>query len=470
MKALIKHLKATTASITLKAMGAAVGAALIATHLVAPDVYAAGNSRLSDEPTPYLDDELPQRTPPLLELGGDFLGNGNLDAGFELPTGAYWQPRLWVYGNMRTALQTFDGGDGERETEWANRLDLFANLQLTGTERLLIGVSPLRESGRFSGYSFDGVDDNEWDNALNFDVTTLFFEGDFGEIFPNIDVNDSIGWDVGFSVGRQAVFFQEGMLLNDTIDAIGITQNSIRFPGISNLRITGLWGWNELHRDNNQDDGSANLFALLTAIDLPHNTMDFDLVYVDSDDSSMIAGGISTTQRFGLVNTSFRVLGSIALDDENSDRADDGLLVFGEVSWSPFDGSDHAYVNGFWGIDNYSSPLRDPTAGGPLGRTGITFAARGLGRYGSPLSNRADNAFGGAIGYQIFLDGIRRQLTLEAGFRHDRDDDIGNSGAIAARFQQAIGTRTVLTVEAFGSAHEHMDEGSGLRTELQFKF
>lgn len=430
---------------------------------------AEGTSRLSDEPTPYLADELPRRTAPLLELGGAFLGNGNLDAGFELPTGAYWQPRLWVYGNFRTAFQSFDGGNGDRENEWANRLDLFANLQLTGTERVLLGISPLREDGDFSGYSFNGQDEGT-DNALNIDVTTFFFEGDFGEIFPNLDPEDSEGLDIGFSVGRQPLFFQEGMLINDTVDAVGITQNSIRFPGVSNLRITGLWGWNDIDRDDNSDDEGANVFALLSSIDLPSNTMDLDIVYVDSDDSSMIAGGISSTQRFGQINTAFRLLGSVALDDERPDRADDGLLAFGEVSWSPFHTGNHMYVNGFLGIDNYSSPLRDPIVGGPLGQTGITFAARGLGRYGSPLSNRADDAVGGAFGYQMFLDGIRRQLTFEAGYRYDEGNEAGHSAALAVRFQQAIGARTVLTLEGFGAAHEHAVEGSGARAEVQVKF
>ena len=53
---------------------------------------AGGNSSaLSTEPTPYLgDDELPPRTAPLIEWGGDFLGTGNLDPGFEIFTGAVW--------------------------------------------------------------------------------------------------------------------------------------------------------------------------------------------------------------------------------------------------------------------------------------------------------------------------------------------------------------------------------------------
>jgi hypothetical protein len=454
----------------LKHTGLALGIMVCAVSFLITEGFAAeGSSRLSDKATPYLSDELPERTPPLIELGGDFLGNGNLDPGFELPTGAYWQPRLWVYGNMRTALQTFDGGNSQRETEWANRLDLFANLQLSGSERLLVGVSPLREDGSFTGRSFSGANEG-WDNALNFDVTTLFFEGDFGEIFPGIDKEDNIGWDIGFSVGRQPLSFQGGMLINDTVDALGITQNSISFGSVTNLRVTGLWGWNQIDRDDNRNDGTANAYGLLTSWDLPDNTMDIDVVYVDSDDSSLITGGISSTQRFGKVNTTFRLLGSKALDDNNSARADDGLLAFTEISWSPFDGSNHAYINAFAGIDNYSSAMRDPTTGGPLGATGITFAARGLGRFGSPLSNRADKAVGGALGYQIFMDGTRRQLTLEAGIRHDKDNTLGTSGALAARFQQALGRRTVLILEAFGVLHQYQDAGSGLRSEIQVKF
>ena len=92
-------------------------------------------SELKTEPGKYLSDEsLPPRTVPLLEVGPSFLGTGNIPKGFTLATGAVWTPSLWVYGNFRSGLQSYDdGGDlGVTTNEWANRLDLFANLQLSG--------------------------------------------------------------------------------------------------------------------------------------------------------------------------------------------------------------------------------------------------------------------------------------------------------------------------------------------------
>ena len=166
--------------------------------------------------------------------------------------------------------------------------------------------------------------------------------------------------------------------------------------------------------------GSAQLFGLFTSTDLPISTVDVDVVLVDADSrtGSLLAGGIGAVQRIGLINTAIRVNGSYAFDDDTA-QASDGALIFGEVSWTPEDTHNIAYVNGFVGIDEFSSAARGPTAGGPLGRTGILFAARGLGRFGAPLGNGADDSLGAAIGYQMFFDDKRRQLVLELGGRKD---------------------------------------------------
>ena len=113
-----------------------------------------------------------ERPQPLLELGNPFQASGPIRSGFRLPSGAVWQPSLWVFGTYRTALQVFDNGN-EVFSEWANRLDLFANLQLTGTERILIGVRPLDQDGRSSGYRFSPRDADGWEDALNMRLTTL---------------------------------------------------------------------------------------------------------------------------------------------------------------------------------------------------------------------------------------------------------------------------------------------------------
>src|SRR5207253_8424060 len=120
---------------------------------------------------------------------------------------------------------------------------------------------------------------------------------------------------------------------------------------------------------------------------------------------------------------------------------------------------------------------RGPFAGGPLGRTGILFAAVGLGRYGSPLNNQAAHAAGGAIGYQMFFGEFRRrQLILEIGGKvpttavASADKSFQAAEGIGARFQQAFGRRSVVIFDAFGALRENSRESFGGRLEFLVKF
>lgn len=432
------------------------------------DTNPQDTSRITDEYIPLFDASTMPRPRPLLEIGNPFQSAGPLDPGFEVPGGAVWQPSLTVFGTYRTSLQVFDNGT-ETFSEWANRLDLYANLQLTGTERILAGIRPLDQRGRFTGYEFNPNREDGWVNEFNATLTTLFFEGDLAELLPDLDPREQRGLDWGFSVGRQPLFIQEGMLINDDIDAVGITRNTIFPKGGSNLRLTFLYGWNEIDRDDNREGDSTHLFGLFTESDWPNRTVALDVVYILDDDNETdgVFWGASTVQRFGHLNTAFRLLGSNALHDE-SDAVSDGYLLFGEISWTPKRTDDVAYVNAFWGIDNFASAARGPSTGGPLGRTGILFSAVGLGRYGAALGNRADESAGGAIGYQMFSTDHRRQLIVEFGGRRGTDGEDGTL-ALGARYRHALGQRTVLQLDAFG-AFQSDDDAFGLRAELRYEF
>ena len=261
---------------------------------------------LVGDSVPLQTDDLPKRPRLLLELGEHLLNSGPLSRGIRLPTGAVWRPALWVFGRYRSSVQSFDNGLSE-DGEWAQRFDVFANLRLTGTERVLIGFRPADEFGGV-GYNFGSTVDNGWQDDFNGQIETLFFEGELGELFPFLDDDDSGSLDIGFSVGRQDLSIQEGILIGDNIDVVGVTRNNLRPPGTSNLRITGLFGWNGIHR-NNVEDGSARLLALLTEVDFPFSTITLDAVYTIADDTTGDAfyGGVGAVQRIGQLNTAFRV-------------------------------------------------------------------------------------------------------------------------------------------------------------------
>ncbi len=466
--------------------GAAVHASTTEDSAAADGGEAHPSSEISDEYIPLQLEGFPQRPKLLLELGNPYLGTGNIKPGFTLPTGAVWQPTLILFGSLRTAIQSFEL-DSFRVTEWANRLDLFANLQLSGTERLVVGFRNFDRDGRFTSYILEPStsdpeflalfgDDDAFRDELNGEIESLYFEGDFGEIFPGVDQKDFGRTDIGFSVGRQPLIFQEGMLINDSIDGLGLTRNTLLPRNTSNFRATFFVGAGDVHR-NNIEDPDAELFALLTSTDLRRSTVDADLAYVSGGASSgdLLGFGLSAVQRIGKLNTSFRVLGSYAVDDKTA-FSTDGVLLFSEVSFTPHYSQDLAYFTTFLALDEYSAVAAGPASGGPLGRAGISFAAVGLGNYGAPLSSRAREVVGGAVGYQKFY-GVekRRQLLAELGLRAGTSSTVSNQAAAVVRYQMAVGRRTVLVWDGFASYLEGLGNtgdasGFGGRFELIFKF
>ena len=449
----------------------------------APQALAAGESALSNKPIPMVTevdvvkvnppaDEVGPRTPPIVEIGPEFLNTGNIEPGIEMPTGAIWSPSLWVFGDYRTGIGYFNAPGRPTTSEWSHRLDLFFNLQLSPTERILLGVQPLHRRGEFTSVVIK-PDGRDSEFKFNRHVETLFFEGEFGEIFPRLAPNDNEGLDFGFSVGRQQVFFQEGMMFNDVIDAVALTRDTIVLPGLSpDMRATLLFGWANVQRDNNVLDKDAYVFGLFTETDFLKSTVNVDAAYVESSDNNGGDGGflgISAIQRIGHYNTAFRANGSVSFD-RDSTVVDDGVLLFAEVSRTMTGSENIFYLNAFWGIENYSSAARAATTGGPLGQTGILYAAVGLGTYGAALGNRADDAFGFALGHQWFFNRERTNFILEVGGRRDTAGPNTVSGAIGGRLQIGLGDRYILQFDGFVVGRQRADFGTGLRSEFLVRF
>lgn len=421
---------------------------------------------------------LPDRPKLAVELGNGFLDTGNLHPGFEVPViGAVWQPRLWAYAINRTAFQSFEAGrnGAPRETELANRLDVFANLQLTGTEKILLGLRPTDNNrpNEFTRYTFDGQNEG-FNKEFGFNIETLFFEGDLGSVFPVLDKKGARPIDLGFTVGRQPIVFQEGILINDTIDAVGFIRNNIPFTGTSNLRVSGMWGWNRLDRnDFNTRRDEAHMFGLFVAADKHVSTLNYDLIYVnDEGEGDGLYFGFAAIQRlphWGGISTAFRVNTSIALEDEiEGNVVGTGTLLTSEISKTVKGSDDIVYWNSFLGLGNFTQAGREAIVGGPLANTGILFASPNLSTYLAELDPfTTDSVIGGAIGYQAFWDNNRRNLILEVAGRHDLSGDGFDSLGFGAQLQQAVGQYVQLTFETFYALNEDRDDGYGARAEIQ---
>lgn len=436
----------------------------------------ASTSFLSNERHGPRMDRVPARPRPLFEAGDPFLGTGALDRGFRIPGGAVWNPSLLVFGDYRTALQRFDDGR-TRSTEWPHRLDLYANVQLTGTERILVGVRPLDQEGRFTSLILSPDAEEGLQNETNLDLRALFFEGELTGLFPHLDPEGRRHLDYGLSLGRQEVAMQDGLLLLDTVDAVGATRNNLLPRRLSNLQVTLFHAWNHINRGTNLDgnnvrDDQADMWSLSFLADHPKRTVEADVLRVDSPGPAGRSwhGGVGSVQKLGRFDTTLRLAGSFP-EGGGSRVNGRGVIILGEASFTARETHDLMYGTFFAALDRFTSVARDPSAGGPLGRAGILFEARGLGRYDAALSNQASDALGAAVGWQTLLGGPRRQLVLEAGLRDGWNGSKERlTAAVGSRYQRTLSQHWFLQLDTFVATGPGRRGSHGLRVEMRAKF
>ena len=100
-----------------------------------------------------------------------------------------------------------------------------------------------------------------------------------------------------------------------------------------------------------------------------------------------------------------------------------------------------------------------------------------IGNHLSELSSFQTQSAGIARGCQAFWDNHRRNLVIElAGLKDntrnlfDDDGDGTDRAALTIHFQQAIGQRFQLQLDAFYAYLVGRDNGSGARAEIQVQF
>ncbi|MDX2227579.1 MAG: hypothetical protein SFY92_10890, partial [Verrucomicrobiae bacterium] len=441
---------------------------------VPAETVGSFNSALSDRKTPLQLDLFPDRPAPLFETKNNpYFGVADITPGFESLTGAWWQPQFFIFGYYRNGVQTLDTGVGKnsRITEWVNRLDLFANLNVTPTERLVLGVRPFDLQDSFSGYQFEPAPDQPLD-AINGRITTLYFEGNFLSLFPALDSYKDNWLGVDFSIGRQLVQYQDGILLNDYLDMVGVTHPSMFWLGGSATTATFLYAWGNSHRTDFVKLNDADIFGWSLRNDYAATTVEANFFYThdslhEGGDGAYL--GLSGIQRFGKINTSFRALGSKALDDNRTNKkaVRDGVLLFSQISTDQPGTQNIFYLNSFWAIGDFTSVSRSFESGGPLASTGLLYSSTQLGRFGAAINPFPSDSVGAAFGYQIFLDEwSSKQLVLEIGGSTRTWDNKYDAGMVTGQYQQAIGDHMVWVFGAVTGLHSTGDTLWGLRTEI----
>jgi hypothetical protein len=171
------------------------------------------------------------------------------------------------------------------------------------------------------------------------------------------------------------------------------------------------------------------------------------------------------------VDTTVHIATSFAVSGETA-HASDGTLIYTSFSWAPKQPGDVAYdniiyLNAFGAFDNYAPAARN--IGGPLGITGLLFAANGLA--GPAIGNRANHAYGGALGYQMFFSpALRRNLIFEMGGKVDNSPGGIDRVGAAVRYSQALGRHVFFEIGGFAVHQASIDNGFGLRTKLNVIF
>ena len=436
------------------------------------EATSESSSRFTDKvPGLKEQDDLPKGPRPLVEFGQGYLLEGPYDYEFELPTGMVVSPGLVFFGDLSSGLEITDTGVGDADVAWVSTVNMFANLTLSGTERIMFGISPLtRESGAKTQYQFTSPSGLE--DQTNLRLTTAFFEGEISEMFPGLDMDGRRPLDYEIAIGRQGVNIQDGVIINDTLESVALTRSTIPFAGSNFARISGLMAWNNIQRSSNKDDEDGELYGLFSSVEMHHAMMDLNLVYVDSSDAigDQFNIGFSRFRPYILfehdVDTTFHFAYSHTPDNETA-HATKGGLVYSSFSWAPRGTVDIMYVNAFGAFDHYAAAARG--AGGALGITGLMFAGNGLA--GAPISNGSNDAYGGSMGYQMFFSGaLRRNLIFEVGGKIDNSSGGINRGGAAVRYSQAIGEQVFFEVGAFAVSQESTDDKYGLRTKMNVIF
>src|SRR6476661_1995066 len=293
-------------------------------------------------------------------------------------------PAFIAAGDFRIAAAQYDRGipvNGKTEqSEIAARLNLDIDRQLTPTERIHAFTRPIDRNGSFTRYLISGQVEDKFVHNLDFNIDTLFFEGDLGAIAQGLTGRTN-RFDLPIAVGRTPIVTQNGVWIEDAIDgaAFSITAKNSPSLDISNMDFTFFAGFHNVATA--ADPGTHNkLYGFAGFADLLRGYLEYGYGYLDADvcghSYSNVTVAFSKRYRGRLAN-SVRLIGNFGQQGVNGVKTADGVLVLVENSIVPrrhfgFDVSAFnplnfvPYFNFFAGFKSPQSLARGGDSGGVL--------------------------------------------------------------------------------------------------------
>ncbi|MBU6175959.1 MAG: hypothetical protein KGQ60_19305, partial [Planctomycetes bacterium] len=242
-------------------------------------------------------------------------------------------PSFLVYGDYRTGVGIHQS-NGKDIRNWAHRLNLDMDMRLTGTERFHLFTGPLDHNGRFTRLDFS---DNpvEFEEELDFQPDTAFFEGDLGAITGSM-IGDDAPFDLPFTCGLVPLLYQNGIWMEDAIlgFAVGSPWRHSRPLNWANYEMTFFAGFNQITSPAfNNDNSAAAVYGTAWFIEAYNGYIEIDYAYLDDLDNrgrSYHNAAIAYTRRYwGRISNTVRLLGNAGQSGPVADRtADGGLLLF----------------------------------------------------------------------------------------------------------------------------------------------
>ena len=389
-------------------------------------------------------------------------------------------PHFLVYGDYRAAVGIHrDAGQPVRSI--ANRLNLEMDLRFTGTERLHAFMGPLDHNNRFTRFDFSDSADARFEEELDAQLDTVFFEGDLGAMSGGV-IGVDAPFDLPFSMGRIPLLYQNGIWMEDAIDGVAIAFPWRNQPTLnwSNYEVSFFAGFNQVtspaFNNNNQ---AAQVFGSAWFIEAYDGYIEADYAYLNDHDQrgrSYHNSAIAYTRRYGArISNSLRLLGNIGQAGPRVDRSADGALLLWENSWvSPHPATVVPYWNAFLGYGRPQSVARAAGSGGILRNTGINFESDALTNYPT-LDASGSNAYGGAVGINLLSSDFRRQWVAEFAALDTYGDDRlslapGAQYGLGTRWQRSLSNWTLIRADLMYGWLDQTADIYGTRVEFRWKF